>query len=57
MKKSYEVPEDRLRELLATEADFISLESEGVDNWQGYSEVEWIDGEDVDITEFEEVSP
>jgi hypothetical protein len=57
MNKFYKVPEARLRELVATEADLVSLEAHGVDNWSGYGDVEWSsEEEDVSLSEFEELS-
>jgi hypothetical protein len=56
MNKFYKVPEARLRELVATEDDLVSLEAHGVDNWSGYHDLEWSSEEDVSLSEFVEVS-
>jgi hypothetical protein len=55
--KFYKISENRLRELLSTEAELIELEIMGVDNWSGYGECDWesIEGVEMDLSDFEEV--
>lgn len=41
MSKIIELPVERYLSLMRSEAELIELEAAGVDNWQGYDEVNW----------------
>jgi len=55
--KFYKISENRLRELLSTEAELIELENMGVDNLGCYGDCDWesIEGVVMDLSVFEEI--
>lgn len=54
--RHYAIREDRLRDLLRANTKLAELEAQGVDNWEGYSEIDWdAINRDPDLTTFQEV--
>jgi len=52
--KNFIITEYRLRELLAAEAELLSLESNGVDCWSGYEYTDFTNASEVSLEGFKE---
>lgn len=55
MEQQYKISQSELEKLLEAQQLLQALQSLGVDNWHGYSEVDWEEAENVDLSDYEKV--